>query len=121
VATVVGEKLRRLGGEAQVLCISHLPQIAAAASTHFHIDKQVKGSRTVTTVRKLSPDDRVEEIARMMAGGAASAQVREGARELLAGAATPGPSGAGRLGTAKAGAGAKAKGESPRQAKAKAR
>ena len=45
VATVVGEKLRALGTRFQVLCISHLPQIAAAASTHFHIEKSVRGSR----------------------------------------------------------------------------
>ena len=70
VATVVGEKLRALGTRFQVLCISHLPQIAAAASTHFHIEKSIRGSRTVTTVARLADTDRVEELARMLAGAA---------------------------------------------------
>lgn len=87
VATVVGDKLRTLGERFQVLCITHLPQIAAAGATHFHIEKTVRGSRTVTTVRRLTPDDRVEEIARMIAGANAGERARASAAELLA--ATP--------------------------------
>ena len=68
VATVVGEKLRALGTRFQVLCISHLPQIAATASTHFHIEKTVRGARTTTAVARLRDEDRIEELARMLAG-----------------------------------------------------
>jgi DNA repair protein RecN (Recombination protein N) len=84
VATVVGDKLRALGGRFQVLCITHLPQIAAAGTTHFHIEKGIRGARTVTTVQRLSQDDRVEEIARMIAGASAGDQARASARELIA-------------------------------------
>jgi DNA repair protein RecN (Recombination protein N) len=83
VATVVGEKLRALGERFQVLCITHLPQIAAAGSTHFSIDKQVRGSRTMTSVRRLTEAERVEEIARMIGGATAGEQARASARELL--------------------------------------
>lgn len=108
-ASVVGERLRQLGGTAQVLCITHLPQIAALAGTHFMIDKAVRGNRTVTSVRRLTGADREHEIARMMAGeGAVSADVQAAARTLL------------ELG-AKVPAEAKAKGESRPGAKAKGR
>ena len=83
VATVVGDKLRALGERFQVLCITHLPQIAAAGATHFHIEKTVRGSRTVTSVQRLLPEQRVEEIARMIAGANAGDQARASARELL--------------------------------------
>jgi DNA repair protein RecN (Recombination protein N) len=83
VASVVGDKLSALGSKFQVLCITHLPQIAAAAATHYYIDKQVRGDRTVTSVSRLTPDERVDEVARMMGGVAAGAQARASARELL--------------------------------------
>ncbi|MGE0043009.1 MAG: DNA repair protein RecN [Vicinamibacterales bacterium] len=86
VATVVGQKLRRLGERFQVLCITHLPQIAAAGAVHFHIEKQVRGARTMTSVSRLDETGRVEELSRMIAGGDAGAQARAGARELLAAA-----------------------------------
>jgi DNA repair protein RecN (Recombination protein N) len=83
VATVVGQKLASLGDRFQVLCITHLPQIAACGRTHFLIEKRVQGRRTVTTVDRLSSEDRVEEIARMMGGAAAGEKAMESARELL--------------------------------------
>jgi DNA repair protein RecN (Recombination protein N) len=89
VADVVGVRLGRLGEQFQVLCITHLPQIASRASTHFHIDKAVRGHRTVTGVRRLDDDGRVEEIARMIGGAVVSDQVRASARELLASAIAP--------------------------------
>lgn len=107
VASVVGDKLSALGGRFQVLCITHLPQIAACGRTHFLIEKRVQGSRTVTSVTRLSPDDRVAEVARMMGGSAAGIKAMESARELL------------ETSQAKGEAEAKAKGESPRRAKAK--
>ena len=100
VATVVGEKLASLGNRFQVLCITHLPQIAAFGRTHYLIEKRVQGSRTVTSVNRLGGDDRIEEIARMMGGAAAGAKALESARELLDKSAS---------------AGAKAKGESERR------
>ncbi len=109
-AAVVGEKLRSLGDRAQVLCITHLPQIAALATTHFAIDKRVKGPRTVTTVNLLDETAREREVARMMGGEAAiSDDLLNGARALI------------QQAKAKVGTGAKAKGETPVKAKAKVR
>jgi len=84
VADVVGRKLADLASRFQVLCITHLPQIAAYAATHFHIAKTVEHGRTRTTVTKLDPDGRVEEIGRMLGGVLASDGWRASARELLA-------------------------------------
>jgi DNA repair protein RecN (Recombination protein N) len=83
VATVVGDKLRALGARFQVLCISHLPQIAATASAHFHIEKRVRGARTTTAVARLQDEERIEELARMLAGAAVGESSRATARELL--------------------------------------
>ena len=83
VATVVGEKLRRLGESFQVLCITHLPQIAAAGATHFVIEKQLRGSRTMTSVTRLDEASRIDEIGRMMGGADAGTQARASAKELL--------------------------------------
>lgn len=84
VADVVGRKLRTLGSAFQVLCITHLPQIAAYADTHFEIGKSVGGGRTRTTVRRLNDEGRVEELARMLGGEAISEGLRQSAREMLA-------------------------------------
>jgi len=83
VADVVGRKLRTLGSAFQVLCITHLPQIAAYADTHFEIDKRVDDGRTRTTVRRLDQGGRVEELARMLGGEAVSDGLRRAAREML--------------------------------------
>ena len=95
VADVVGARLRALGSRFQVLCITHLAQIAAQGGVQFQIEKTVKGQRTVTSVTRLDGERRVDEIARMMGGAAISEQVRAGARELLEGGAAqslrPGP------------------------------
>jgi DNA repair protein RecN (Recombination protein N) len=87
VADVVGMRLRALGERFQVLCITHLPQIAAKATTHFRIEKNVRGGRTVTSVDRLSDAARVDEIARMIGGAVVTDHVRATARELLAGKA----------------------------------
>jgi len=79
----VGRKLQRLGQHAQVLCITHLPQIAACGATHFQVTKRVTGGRTVTTVTRLTGAEREEELARMMAGGTLSKGVLASAAELL--------------------------------------
>ena len=83
VATVVGQKLATLGDRFQVLCITHLPQIASCGQSHFLIEKRVQGRRTVTSVTRLDDDARVAEIARMMGGSAAGEKALESARELL--------------------------------------
>jgi DNA repair protein RecN (Recombination protein N) len=90
VATVVGAKLQALGDRFQVLCITHLPQIAACGSTHFSIEKAVRGERTVTSVTRLDQDARVAEIARMIGGAAAGAHALASARELLGAAQAKG-------------------------------
>ncbi len=83
VAEVVGTRLRALGDRFQVLCITHLPQIAARGATHFRIDKNVRGGRTVTSVERLADAGRVEEVARMIGGAVITDQARATAREML--------------------------------------
>ncbi len=83
VADVVGQKLRGLGASFQVLCITHLPQIAAAADTHFQIEKRVTGGRTRTSVVRLDENGRVEELSRMLGGAGVTDTVRASAREML--------------------------------------
>ena len=83
VADVVGRKLRTLGSAFQVLCITHLPQIAACADTHFQIEKRVERGRTKTTVRRLDDAGRVDELARMLGGEAITDGLRRSAREML--------------------------------------
>jgi DNA repair protein RecN (Recombination protein N) len=83
VADVVGRKLRTLGSAFQVLCITHLPQIAAYADSHFLIHKRIEKGRTVTTVEKLADVDRVEEISRMLGGAGITDVIRASAREML--------------------------------------
>jgi len=84
VADVVGSRLRALGSAFQVLCITHLPQIAAYADTHFLIEKQVEQGRTVTRVRRLDREGRIEELSRMLGGTTVSPQLRASATEMLA-------------------------------------
>ena len=84
VADVVGARLEDLGDRFQVLCITHLPHIAARASTHFRIDKTIRRDRTVTSVQRLDLAGRIEEIGRMIGGASVTDAVRTSARELLA-------------------------------------
>jgi DNA repair protein RecN (Recombination protein N) len=83
VADIVGSRLQRLGDRFQVLCITHLPQIAAHGSTHFRITKRVKAGRTVTEVARLDGVEREQELARMIAGSGTSAAIMASAREML--------------------------------------
>jgi len=83
VADVVGRRLRALGSAFQVLCITHLPQIASYADTHYQIDKRVDRGRTKTTVRRLDEPGRVEELSRMLGGEAITDGLRRYAREML--------------------------------------
>jgi DNA repair protein RecN (Recombination protein N) len=82
VADVVGRRLQELAARCQVLCITHLPQIAAHADTHFRIDKTVRRGRTVTLVERVDGESRDRELGRMIGGDAISAPVLASAREL---------------------------------------
>ncbi|HEV8393835.1 MAG TPA: DNA repair protein RecN [Vicinamibacterales bacterium] len=84
-AEAVGALLRELGARYQVLCITHLAPIAARATTQCAVEKRVTGGRTVTAVTPLGQDQRVDELARMLAGSRASEATRASARELLGG------------------------------------
>lgn len=86
VAEAVGRKLRSLSASAQVLCVTHHPQIASLADRHFVVEKEVKGGRTSIGVRILSPEQRIEEIARMLAGESITDEARENAKAMLASA-----------------------------------
>jgi DNA repair protein RecN (Recombination protein N) len=82
-AEVVGEKLLSLSGYHQILCITHLPQIAAQGQVHFLVGKEVSGGRTQTTILKLSVEDRVREIARLLGGREITPRTVAHAREML--------------------------------------
>ncbi|MGA8659812.1 MAG: DNA repair protein RecN [Chthoniobacterales bacterium] len=81
IANAVGSKMKALGATHQVLAITHMPQVAAAAPTHFLVSKEVDDGRTRTALEKVRDDRRVDEIARMLGGKTKSAVAH--ARELL--------------------------------------
>ncbi len=83
-ADIVGQKLKELSRFRQVFCITHLPQIARFADQHFRVEKEVEGDRTTITAKLLTPEERVEEMARMH-GGEATVTTLAHARELLEG------------------------------------
>ena len=82
-AHAVGDKLKALSGAAQVLCVTHLPQIARLADQQLRVTKRVKGGRTLVGVEELTGDARVQDIARMLGGSDGDAKALEHARELL--------------------------------------
>ncbi|WP_043932833.1 DNA repair protein RecN [Bacillus sp. EB01] len=83
VAQSIAEKISRVASGSQVLCISHLPQVAAMADTHLFISKITKGGRTKTSVVPLNEQQKVEEISRMISGVEITDLTKEHARELL--------------------------------------
>jgi len=87
VAVAVGARLARLAARHQVLCVTHLPQVAAHADGHYHVSKRVASGRTHTEITPLNGDERVNELARMLGGRQATDASRENAAELLAEAA----------------------------------
>jgi DNA repair protein RecN (Recombination protein N) len=91
VAQAIGLRLRRAALHRQVLCITHLPQIAAFADAHFRVDKRRQGGRTVTRIQRLDGQRRIEELARMLGGSRVTATARKHAEQLLqeAGASCP--------------------------------
>jgi DNA repair protein RecN (Recombination protein N) len=85
-ARAVGERLRALGEDRQVLCITHLPQIAALATSHFRIEKSATDATALTTVEQLDGDGVVEELVRMLGAESSDGAARRHAEELLAAA-----------------------------------
>ena len=79
----VGRKLRRLSQAHQVVCITHLPQIAAFAETHFQVVKETRNRRTKTKIRLLQDEEQVEEMARMLSGSSSSPKTLSVAKEML--------------------------------------
>jgi DNA repair protein RecN (Recombination protein N) len=84
-AAVVGEKLRRMAARRQIICITHLPQIAAAADHHYVIDKNTEGEAAETTLREVRGEERVEAVARLLGGRSVTEAAMKNARELIAG------------------------------------
>ena len=83
VASAIGERLARLSKDSQVLVVTHSPQVAARAAHHYRIEKQHGPDGTRTTVKRLSQDERREEIARMLSGAAVTEEARAQAAKLL--------------------------------------
>jgi DNA repair protein RecN (Recombination protein N) len=86
VAEAVGRKLKALAARQQVFCVTHQPQIASLADRHFLVEKSVEKGRTRIAVRELDPAERIDEIARMLAGERITDAARENARAMLASA-----------------------------------
>ncbi len=82
-ARVVGERLQALGRDRQVICITHLPQVASLADVHFRLEKEVAGEQAMATVERLDGEGVVEEIRRMLGGETSDQAATEHARELL--------------------------------------
>lgn len=80
---VVGSKLKTLSKHHQILCITHLPQIAAFAEKHFNVEKAADAGQTLTRVRTLAKNDRLEEVARMLSGKEITPAARKHAMELI--------------------------------------
>jgi DNA repair protein RecN (Recombination protein N) len=83
VAATVGKLLHQLGQSHQILCVTHLPQVAAQGNHHFKVSKTQEGEKTISQVQSLSRSERVEEVARMLGGATITDTTRRHARELL--------------------------------------
>ena len=83
VAEVVGKLLMQLGRDRQVLCITHLPQVASCGDNHWRVEKRLRNERTVSTLTVLDRDARVDEVARMLAGVSITQNTLALAREMI--------------------------------------
>jgi len=83
VAEIVGRRLKKVAASHQVLCVTHLPQIAALADSHFVVQKETSRGRTFTSVKKLGDRDRVDEVARMLGGIKITEQTKRHAEEMI--------------------------------------
>ncbi len=91
VAEIVGRQLRTLGDRTQVLCVTHLPQVASQAHAHVRVSKLTDGKTTRTSLHPLNKDERIEEIARMLGGIDITERARAHAAEMLEGSEPPAP------------------------------
>ena len=82
-ASIVGRKLHQIAKNHQIICITHLPQIAASGDTHYRIYKEENDSNTFTTVEKLSDTETIDEIARLLGGENITETTRKSAVELM--------------------------------------
>jgi DNA repair protein RecN (Recombination protein N) len=89
IAEVVGRKLRELSKHHQVICVTHLPQIACFAENHYSVKKEVRAGRTVTLVDRLEKEAVVEEVARMLGGVKVTEKTRAHAKEMIENAKGP--------------------------------
>jgi DNA repair protein RecN (Recombination protein N) len=80
----IGAKLAGVGGNHQVICITHLPQVAVYGTAHFAVTKRVRGERTYTEIEPLAEEARTDELARMLGGRSPTQLTRAHAREMLA-------------------------------------
>jgi DNA repair protein RecN (Recombination protein N) len=83
VAHVVGKRLKSLGRNHQVICITHLPQIASAGDRHYSVTKRTAGNRTTTTIRRIDKEERIVEIAKLIGGESVTEAALASARELV--------------------------------------
>lgn len=81
-AQKVSEKLKEISRTHQVICITHLPQIASMADSHFEIAKSIKGKETVTNIRRLGREESIDELARLLGGAEITEAVRKNAKEM---------------------------------------
>ena len=82
----MGQLMRRMSRSVQVLCITHLPQIASLATDHLRVAKQQRDGQTLSSLTRLEPDARVDELAAMLSGTDVTDAARANARELLSAA-----------------------------------
>ncbi|GAB6268044.1 MAG: DNA repair protein RecN [Smithella sp.] len=90
VAEIVGRKLKAVSANHQVICITHLPQIACFGDNHLHVSKKVTKGRTITFIKELDGEQKVEEISRMLGGVNVTETTREHAREMIKGSKASG-------------------------------
>ncbi len=83
VAEIVGKKLKKVAATHQVICVTHLPQIAALADSHYVVQKETSKGRTFTGVKKLNDKERVEEVARMLGGVKITEKTKRHAEEMV--------------------------------------
>ena len=83
VAQIVGQKLRTLGASRQVLCVTHLPQVAAQGHAHYHVSKAERSGMTQSAVQLLDDGGREAELARMLGGVEVGREARAAARRLM--------------------------------------
>ena len=84
-ASAVGERLARLGAHHQTLVVTHSPQVAGCGKHHYRVQKEDVENATLTVVQKLTPGERVEEVARLLSGAHITEAAKETAKELLKG------------------------------------